>query len=157
MHATIEQLLEIKDGLQNDLSLHVESCDFCQAELAELVSLNQQLFEQANCTPGPNLWQRITQSAANSTESGSSELGNGTSGSARDIPVGDVPVELLVAGNRQQHNSLSRAIYTLAASILVTGFIGLYMFGQQSPNLQQNQLMQAGIQELMLNSRPAIL
>lgn len=147
MHATIEQLLEIRDGLQNELSLHVDSCSRCQAELSELNLLREQMFETANQKPSTELWQRITRSVE-------MQAADALSPAARNAEVA-VPVELLVAQQQQvqQFTSLSKAVYSLAASILVTGCIGLFLFAPQNQSQSQNQLLQANIQELMLNSR----
>ena len=148
MHATIEQLLEIKDGHQNGASLHLTGCERCQAELAALEMLNDGLFEAADAVPRPEVWDRIEQSAA---------------ANQTDSLTPTVPAELLAAqaqayGNAgvvaaNQQRSISHAIYTLAASILVTGFIGLYMFSQNINSQTQNELLQANIQQLMINSR----
>lgn len=149
LHATIEQLLEIKDGQQNAASLHVRSCECCQLELQALNEINEQLFTVADQQPAPELWQRIQQSVE-------------STGLVNELDPNDttthVPLELLAAqaakqGSAAQHRSLSYAIYTLAASILVTGFIGLYMFSNNLNNRTQNELLQANIQQLMINSR----
>lgn len=135
-HASIEQLLEIKDGQSNAVSEHVRDCDLCQQELLALEEINHQLFVAADQVPDPALWERIKATAENKPASA------------------EVPLELLAA--QQANNggqSLSRAIYTLAASILVTGFIGLYMFANNGGQLTQTQLMQANIQQLMMHSR----
>lgn len=140
MHASIEELLEIKDGEHNAASQHVAACDHCQRELATLHALNQQLFAVADQSPRAELWQRIQETAGQH---------------ATTAPAAAVPMELLAGQyqNQRQQRSLSNAIYTLAASVLMTGFIGLYMFSQNG-NLQTNdQLMQANIQQLMINSR----
>ena len=159
MHATIEQLLEIRDGLQNDASFHLQGCAHCKAELGELallqLQLKQQMVEPGNCQPSSGLWQRISHSASAQRlagKQGLTEENSGARSSTQSSSAREVPVELLVASSQRQ-NSLSRAIYALAASILVTGFIGLYMFGQQGPGQQQDQFMQASIQDLMLDSR----
>ena len=146
-HATIEQLLELKDGEQNDASLHVRSCDVCQQELAALEQISEQLFQVADQTPSADLWQRVLAS----TE-GESSANHGIDQSQQKVPM-----ELLAAQysteQPAQHRSLSHAIYTLAASIMVTGFIGLYMFSQNLNSQSQNELLQANIQQLMINSR----
>jgi len=174
MHATTEQLLEIKDGLSNGVSLHVESCERCQQELFALQMLNEQLFVAADQEPRAELWDRIVESVETgqlqdnclddadtkvnaSANYGSSQGANQINAPepTGSFPHTEVPVELLAANTAQLANpqSLSRAVYSLAASILVTGFIGLYIFGQQGSSNQQAQQLQANIQELMLNSR----
>jgi hypothetical protein len=146
MHATIEQLLEIKDGQQNSASNHVQSCECCQQELHALRELNEQLFVAADLAPSPELWERIRRSSQTLKESQqtASELAS-------------APIELVAAHSGQsavvQQRTLSNAIYTLAASILVTGFIGLYLFSNSIGGQSQNELLQANIQQLMINSR----
>jgi hypothetical protein len=164
MHATTEQLLEIKDGLSNSVAAHVQGCQACQDELEQLRCLNSQMFDAANQQPRPELWSRIiasvkmTDDVQNMREdrkavsAGAITEERSLSSSASHA---DVPVERLLANSSELTNthSLSKAIYSLAASVLLTGFIGLYVFGQHSPSNQQAALLQANIQELMLNSR----
>lgn len=167
MHATTEQLLEIKDGLTNSVSAHVEGCRHCQDELQQLLCLNNQLFDAADQQPRPELWSRIVASvemnddpdSSNDGQEGSSAIAVGTIAQERSLSGSaehtNVPTELLLANSSSLNNtqSLSKAIYSLAASVLLTGFIGLYIFGQQGSSNQQAALLQANIQELMLNSR----
>ena len=142
MHANTEQLIEIKDGINNEFSQHVETCDHCKAELAMLCIIAEQVFTTANKTPPNDAWGKVKLSISKSQNN-------------EDRPEFDVPIELLAAkaAAPSNFNSLSTAVYTLAGSILVTGFIGLFIFGQQSSTNQQTQVLQANIQELMLNSR----
>ena len=143
MHATTEQLLEIKDHLQNDASLHVQSCACCQAELQALQNLEQQLLASADQQPDPAVWQRIVQAA----DAPAAAL-PGTN------PEQRVPIELLAgASGPGVFRSLHTAVYTLAASIALTGVIGLYIFSQQGVTRQQSELLHANVQELMLHSR----
>lgn len=164
IHATTEQLLEIKDGLSNSVAAHVKECQFCQNELEELRCLNSQMFDAANQQPRPELWRRIVASLkmtsdVQNVQEGGNKVALRAIAEERSLSSSaehaDVPIELLIASSSQLNNtqSLSKAIYSLAASVLVTGFIGLYVFGQQSPSNQQAALLQANIQELMLNSR----
>ena len=146
MHATTEQLLEIKDGLDNQANIHVENCEACKAELNALLNLNKQIFDQANQEVPEEIWQRIRGTVELNTH-----MGDVTN--EHNFQPETVPVELLIPNKPASFNPLSRAIYTLAASILVIGFIGLYLFNQNSASVQQTQLLQANINELMLNSR----
>ena len=147
-HASLEQLLEIRDGVQNAVSAHVAACTLCQDELRGIESLSKQIFENANLVPDVKVWDRISRTAAFNKE-------NEIDGHGRDEQK-SAPIDLLIADRIQTSNvgTLSKAVYSLAASILITGFIGLYLYGQQNINTStQNQLLQASIQELMLNSR----
>lgn len=161
MHASTEQLIEIKDGLSNVASEHVQNCQQCQHELEVLQCFNEQIFAEADQKPRPELWNRITatldmqESKVTQVDFSQKNLGDerGASSSAAHTSV-DVPVELLIANSQLSNSgSLSKAVYSLAASILVTGFIGLYIFGQQDSSREQSQLLASNIQELMLNSR----
>jgi len=142
MHANTEKLIEIKDGITNEFSQHVQTCDRCKTELMVLCRIADQVFTTANQEIPIGAWDKIKSSV--------SETNN-----INDRPELDVPLELLAAKTTapSNFNSLSTAVYTLAGSILVTGFIGLFIFGQQSTTSQQTQVLQASIQELMLNSR----
>ena len=150
MHATIEQLLEIKDGIENQASAHVRECEQCQDELACLQQIAQAMYDTANQAPPAETWDRVLRTVE-----------------AQQSPLPEVPNELLMSGQQatpypstyaypgrgSRWASLSTAVYTLAASILVTGMISLYTFNQQSVTQQQTDLLQAGIEELMINSR----
>ena len=168
MHANTEQLLEIRDGLANDFSTHVESCTQCQAELQGLRVLNQALLNVGNDSANPGVWARVLKTAEGMNNWLPGERANQYSNASAisrnsDMATADVPLDLLIAdqaaGNSNNHSlfanarSLTTAVYTLAASIFVTGFIGMYMFQQVDGSNQQTQIMQANIQALMLNSR----
>lgn len=144
MHANTEQLLEIKDGIENDFGQHVDSCDYCKSELEAICLLAKQVFISANQRPPLGAWDKIISGSADQRKCSSFHQ-----------PETEVPFELIAANATQpsRFNSLSTAVYTLAGSILVTGFIGLFIFGQQNSTNQQTQVLQASIQELMLNSR----
>ncbi|NNC99564.1 MAG: hypothetical protein HKN85_05235, partial [Gammaproteobacteria bacterium] len=146
MHATTEELLEIKDNLQNAASGHVQSCEYCQAELQGLHALQQQITRSVEGQPDTKIWDRILRSA------GAADLD-----SAAGEAVEQVPAALLAARSSAHQpsifNSLHTAVYTLAASIALTGFIGLYIFSQQGSVNQHTALLQANIQELMIHSR----
>lgn len=172
MHATIEQLLEIKDGLQSSAQEHVSHCGYCQSELAVLRSLRQQIFAAADQQPRSESWGRILEAVKNTDPhrqfvgsnqpDGFENRANAALGESRVDALAEnverqvAPIDLLVANSAQSRsnfNSLSKAIYCLAASIMLTGFIGLYIYGQQGTNKLAPGLLQANIQELMLSSR----
>ncbi|MFT5574203.1 MAG: hypothetical protein ACI9FR_003141 [Cryomorphaceae bacterium] len=139
MHATIEQLLEIKDGLESPLSSHVQNCEHCQSKLRQLNALSQEIFDSANMSPPQHVWGRIQQSFE-----------------FQDHEINIEPKLLAANASRGRFNwgSLNTAIYTLALSILVTGLVGFYSLNsQQSVVYQQAEQLQASIEQLMLNSR----
>jgi hypothetical protein len=137
MHASIEQLLDIKDGIESPMTGHVESCDQCQAELAYLDKMGQQVFEAMDNEPPSGSWDRIL------SESGLqvAETHSTPHMAAHAIDAVKSPA------------SLSRSIYTLAASIMFVGLVSIFMVSQQNSVRQQTGQMQATIDQLMLNSR----
>lgn len=144
MHANIEQLLEIKDGLENEASAHLESCEQCQAELRALQSLQSAMFSSADAVPPTRVFDRIQASLA----------------AQNDAEVSTAPLSLVAAAAGPaastgiRWGSLNTAIYTLALSILVTGLIGFYSLNnQQTAAFYQAEELQASIEQLMLNSR----
>ncbi len=148
MHANIEQLLDIRDGLENQMSAHVESCEQCQAELAYLGKLGQQIFEAHDQQPGDEHWQKIVE------QSGLQDGGlHESSPTSEPTYVIGQSAEQMVSPAVMQNNSLSRSIYTLAASVMFVGLVSIFMISQQnSAQLQTNQ-MQASINQLMMNSQ----
>lgn len=136
MHATIEQLNELRDGLSNEMATHVQSCTQCQAEMAYLDKMAKEIFDAADQAPSDDAWQRIL--------------------AASDLPTAKImplntPMPLATAN---PNSSLTRAIYTLAASIAFVGLISVFMLNQQSTQQQRaSHQMQASINQLMLNSR----
>lgn len=132
MHASIEQLLDIRDGLESPMTQHVNSCQHCQTELALIEQASIQLFNAHDSEPSDELWGRIL------TES--------------ELRPEDSNVHFMDA--TKQNSSLSRAIYTLAASIVFVGLVSVFMISQQNDSArQQVDRMQAGINQLMLNSQ----
>jgi len=156
MHATIEQLLDINDGIENSMSQHVSECKQCRDELMALRQYGQQIGEHLHSVaqaPVPaGLWERIEASARASVTASET-----TSDLVKNLDTAkvDIPSELVAARTGKfSWNSLNAAVYTLAFSVLLTGFIGLFVSQQQgSVSQQQTQQLQASIDELMLNSR----
>lgn len=58
MHATTEQLLDIKDGIETPLNQHVSSCHKCQEKLKQLKQIQQDLYNLSSQLP-KNIWQNI--------------------------------------------------------------------------------------------------
>ena len=143
MHASLEQLIEIKDGLSNEASTHVQACEICRAELETLQAMALEMESTASLAPPSDGWQRVQQQLESERESSISV------GSASD----SVPVELLAAKAGTRWNSLTAAVYTLALSVFVSGLITFYSRQQQPDPVLPNEVLQASLQELMLNSR----
>ena len=136
MHATIEQLNELRDGLSNEMATHVQSCTQCQAEMAYLDKMAKEIFAAADQAPSDDAWQRIL--------------------AASDLPTAKImPLNTpMPPATANPNSSLTRAIYTLAASIAFVGLISVFMLNQQSTQQQRaSHQMQASINQLMLNSR----
>jgi len=145
MHATTEQLLDIRDGNESSMTEHVQTCEHCQSELAYLDKLAQQLFDAHDQSPSDHHWQRILQSSGLQQATDNEALERAKlAGSGADETV--VPLVM-------QNNSLSRAIYTLAASVMFVGLVSVFMISQQNSVQQQNNQMQASINQLMMNSQ----
>jgi len=156
IHANTEQLLEFKDGIKNEVSSHIESCDICLGEITALRAIQKDIFAIAEQTPSAAVWDSIVNAAEKPQvqrlfDDDEVFLPHEDVGRSKH----QVPVDLLVAepSRLSNYNSLSTAIYSLAASILVTGFIGFYIFGQQDSQQQLNGLLSANVQELVHNSK----
>jgi len=132
MHASIEQLLDIRDGLESPMTEHVNSCEHCQAELASIEQVSNQLFDVYDSAPNDEIWSRILKESELKSE--------------------DSNVHFIETA--KHNNSLSRAIYTLAASVAFVGLVSVFMISKQNDSArQQADRMQAGINQLMLNSQ----
>jgi len=61
MHATIEQLLGLRDGEATPAEVHdhVEGCDACRRELVRLVRVRDELRSLPPVEPGQTLWESI--------------------------------------------------------------------------------------------------
>lgn len=145
-HAGVDQLLDIRDGLASVVSEHVASCPDCQQTLTALSEIGQTvgrtLFDdvpEAQAEVFERVWLRVEKSLETETKPSSILI-------SADV-VADV------SAKKFQWNSLSAAVYTLAVSVLLTGLISLYNNQQQGAMGQQTELLQASIDELMLNSR----
>ena len=73
MHASIEQLLDLRDAQSQDaragdpeLRAHVDSCGACKAELSRLVNLRETMRSLAEIEPPAGRWQDIVQAPAKS-------------------------------------------------------------------------------------------
>ena len=148
MHANLEQLLEIKDGIENSASNHVKDCLRCRAEMESIMAIADQIETSAEHQPPADMWQRIERSVVHNSE----PLGFAPTPEA-------VPEELLYAATPSRWNSLTAAVYTLAFSVLATGLLSFYGGNQPvdsaivDSGVVQNEFLQANVSELMLNSR----
>lgn len=138
MHADVNQLLAIINGEQSSKREHVAECEQCQRALAELQSFESevglQMFEAANHAPSDDVWSRIQSSL---------EQQQAAMPLASNVHTFGKPPQ----------QSLTRAVYALAASIAFVGVVSVFMFSQQQNTQRQAQVIQASLNELMLNSR----
>lgn len=145
MHANIDELLDISAGEKSLKSKHVAQCEQCQSALNELQLFESrvglEMFDAADKVPSSDVWDRIQKGLYESPEHISL---------AAEQPFDVNNVHALVAA---PNNSLTKAVYALAASIAFVGVIAVFMFSQQQNNQLQSQFIQASLNELMLNSR----
>lgn len=149
MHANIDDLLAINDGDHNGVSQetreHVQSCDDCQQQLnsvaATLGNVGPTMFKEFDHEPREDVWARV-QNSINSKTSPAETVLVSTTGISNVLPMRS-------SGNVQ---SLTRAIYALAASIAFVGLVSVFMLSGNSQN-QQALLLQASVDQLMTNSR----
>lgn len=138
MHANIDQLLDIINGEQSSMLEHVTDCKQCQSALGELQSFEYevglQLFDAADKVPSDDVWNRIQSSL-------------------EPQPLVAPVVNNVLAFSSTPQQSLTRAVYALAASIAFVGVVSVFMFSQQQSTQLQSQVIQASLNELMLNSR----
>lgn len=107
MHATIEQILDIKDGIKTPVDHHVAECQSCQKALQEIMQMHHELNHLKEESVPSDAWQKIR---LNST----------------------------ITQNQSKSTSLVRAIYTLAASILI-GSVIIVGFGNNPYSEQDRQ------------------
>ena len=152
VHATIDELLSFKsDDSESHLSeakaKHIETCVDCKNELSSLSQVGRILFDHVDEQPRDEVWQKLQ--LALYGEKVSSHAYPETQAKQIDVPQSPWVHSLRAVG----HQSLSKAIYALAASVAFVGVVAVFMFSQHLSNSRQTQLMQASINELMKNSR----
>lgn len=155
-HASLDDLISIRDGEWRAVSAHISDCEFCQARLEEVYSAGEKLkdhllFEAERPVP-TTAWAAI--------QAQLEERGSDT----HVLPMGFAASEAIneqstagqiIAGSKTTSfwSSINTAIYSLAAAIVFTGSVSLYTFqGQQQARVEAREL-QASIQSLMDNSR----
>jgi hypothetical protein len=141
MHANIDQLLDIINGEQSSIREHLIKCEQCQAALNELQSFESevglQMFDAADQVASDDIWNRIENSLDQQQQQ------QPTASVASNVHAFRAPPQ----------QSLTRAVYALAASIAFVGVVSVFMFSKQQDSQLQNQVIQASLNELMLNSR----
>ncbi len=120
MHASIEQLLDLRDAQSQDdragdpeLAAHVDSCGACRAELSRLVNLRETMRSLAEIEPPAGRWQNIVQAPAKSGSSWRQPLVWGMAAS--------LLVMVWVAGNLSGRDSIESRVAGPAA-LAVNGY-----------------------------------
>lgn len=137
MHATLEQLLMIRDGEPCKAAQHVAQCAQCQAHVSALDVPSSYLFLEAEVPPPVEGWKKIQARIQSSTDQTSKPQDSGS-----------------VLASISKWHSLSSALYALSIAVVFTGVATLYSSQRQSDLASQNYLaMQNSIQALKDNSR----
>lgn len=150
-HVTSDELFSYMDGdLRRQLSSakksHIENCAVCQGELKSFSRVGDVLFSHADTQPRDEVWNKLQVTLYGDQIQGSSisELGKAPPSNLHELRPVSAPAP---------YQSLSKAIYALAASVAFVGVVAVFMLSGQQSSDQQTQLMQASINELMSNSR----
>ncbi|MBX2848187.1 MAG: hypothetical protein KTR16_07705 [Acidiferrobacterales bacterium] len=150
VHASLSELIEIRDGEPNAYEAHVAGCSFCQARLEEVYTaaktLQDTMLFAADLPVPDTAWLNIEKQLKDKLSSdahASSSM---------------VPRELMATQNKSPRpsfwSSINAAVYSLAAAIMFTGMVTLYTSQQSNQQARQDSLaLQASIQSLMDNSR----
>jgi hypothetical protein len=93
MHASLEQLLSLRDGAPVDAAVrvHVEQCASCSAEAARLSRLRGQLQALPALDPPRDFWPQIEAQAARRSANGK-QLASAVAAAAACIVVGAIAV-----------------------------------------------------------------
>lgn len=152
-HASIQELLAIRDGEHSTKLNHVDQCPFCQARLEEVYSaaanLQSSLLFEADLPVPDRVWAQLEQKLR---DKGIVE--------SHVPPLGfDAPKELNAQASIPVENSpsfwssINAAIYSLAAAIVFTGLVSLYNSNGQGQAQLETGALQASLQSLMDSSR----
>lgn len=151
-HATLKELLAIRDGEYSTKLDHVSQCSFCQARLEEVYSaaanLQSSLMFEADLPVPERVW---TQLERRLREKGVSENDHQSPWSTAQ-PT-NVVAAMSTKAKPSFWSSINAAIYSLAAAIMFTGMVSLYNSNNQNQSQFETQALQASIQNLMDSSR----
>ncbi len=119
MHANIEQLLDLRDALNQDghtgdpdLTAHLESCGACRAELSRLNNLRETMRSLPEIEPPDGRWQSIVEAPSKSAPSWRQPLAWGIAAS--------LLVMVWLAGNLSGRDSIENRVADSAA-VAATG------------------------------------
>ena len=109
MHASIEQLLDLRDAQRQDshagdpeLKVHVDSCGVCRAELSRLKNLRETMRSLPEIEPPDGRWQTIVQAPSKSGPSWRQPLAWGIAAS--------LLVMVWLAGNLSGRDSMENRV-----------------------------------------------
>ncbi len=151
-HATLAELVSIRDGEKLAIRSHVEQCTFCQSRLEEVysvaASLHDAMMFQAELPVPETAWAAIQSKLEEQRISA-----DGSSLNANQHTEHAVSLDAHVISKPSIWSSVNTAIYSLAAAVMFTGMVSLYTSqGQQQVKIE-TQALQASIQGLMDSSR----
>ena len=119
MHASIEQLLDLRDAQNQDghagdpeLRVHLDSCGACRAELSRLRNLRKTMRSLPEIEPPDGRWQSIAQAPSKSTPSWRQPLAWGIAAS--------LLVMVWLAGNLSGRDSIDNRVAD-SADVAATG------------------------------------
>lgn len=178
-HASLRDLVSIRDGETPVVSKHVNDCVFCQARLEEVhstaKSLQEALLFEAELPVPSAVWAKLEARLETQLEKRQLEKWSGNTSSAGVRNFGNDVDDIAAAdafGGHQAHagqhagglsaysaakpsfwTSVNTAIYSLTAAVMFTGLVSLYTFHGQEDSRIESRALQASIQSLMDNSR----
>ena len=171
VHASLEELLAIRDGEQIAKSSHVSACTFCQARLEDVYSaassLQATMLFDADLPVPSGVWGSLEDKLR---ANGVTEIERVDDIASTNIPEdrGVTPESLLNQSINNVSNlsasnlnpskpsfwtSINTAIYSLAAAVMFTGMVNFYNSQDQQQTQLETRTLNASIQTLMDSSR----
>ena len=162
VHASLEELLAIRDGEQIDKSSHVNTCTFCQARLEDVFSaassLQATMLFDADLPVPSGVWNSLEDKlrAKGVTEIDSTAGVSESLLSESNISINNASnlnASNLSASKPKFWTSINTAIYSLAAAVMFTGMVNFYNSQDQQQTQLETRTLNASIQTLMDSSR----
>lgn len=119
MHASIEQLLELRDeaaGASRQLRSHVDGCPRCAAELARLGELRDELQALAPVAPPGDAWEKIVQRATSKSHTQRRHAPRWPLALAASVVLALLVVWLFPASRQEMPVSVASGVTTPAVS-----------------------------------------
>lgn len=154
MHASIEQLLDLRDAQNQDgqagdpeLRAHLDSCGACRAELSRLVNLRETMRSLPEIEPPDGRWQSIVQAPSKFAPSWRQPLAWGIAAS--------LLVMVWLAGNLSGRDSIENRVADSAAVDPVAATAGTSQ--TDDVNTLKNRSRQLGVLLQSLPGRPNVV